>query len=228
MKELSTVGICVDVDGTLYSVSKWKIAWKLRKRLALLRTMYRTREEMRTDAAAFLTHQDFLETEAQKVAEKLMMSPSEVSVQLADLKSRLVEVMTLNARPFAGVLECLEWAVSNGAVIAVLSDYAPREKLENLGLDELDWSGRIGAEECGALKPNSAGFDAVKKKCGENISTWIYIGDRVDTDILGAKSSGFVPILFSSDKTSEATYRIKNWKLASFQSVIGEILASEA
>ncbi|MEE2902950.1 MAG: HAD family hydrolase [Myxococcota bacterium] len=227
MIDLSQVGICLDVDGTLYPVSKWRVAWRLRKHLGLLRVMYRTREEMRTIETSFATHHEFLEAEAGRVAEALGMPADTVMRQLADLKLRLAEVMTKNTKPFTGARESLAWAVQQGAAVAVLSDYPPQQKLSNLGLERVGWSGCFGAEESGALKPNSAGFQTVRASCRQNIHTWIYIGDREDTDVLGAQSSGFVPVLFSSQEPGKVPYHLSEWNLAAFQGLIGQILRSE-
>nr|ADI21469.1 predicted hydrolase (HAD superfamily) [uncultured myxobacterium HF0070_11L13] len=227
MIDLSQVGICCDVDGTLYPVSKWRVAWRLRKHLGLLRAMHRTREKMRTSEASFATHHGFLEAEAGRVAEALGMSKDRVMRQLAELKFSLADVMTKNTKPFPGARESLNWAIQQGAAVAVLSDYPPQQKLSNLGLDRVSWSGCFAAEECGALKPNSPGFQTVRASCGQNIRTWIYIGDRQDTDVLGAQSSGFVPVLFSSRESGNAAFVLKDWNLAAFQGVIGEILRSE-
>ena len=227
MFDLSHVGICFDVDGTLYPVSKWKVAWRLRKHLALLRAMHRTREEMRTSEASFATHYEFLEAEAGRVATALGMSTDKVVRQLADLKIRLADVTTKNTKPFSGVQESLAWAVEQGAAVAVLSDYSPQQKLSNLGLDRVGWSGCFGAEECGALKPNSAGFQTVRESCRQDIRKWVYIGDRPDTDVLGAQSSGFVPVLFSSQESDHSVFLLQDWDLASFKGLIREILSSE-
>jgi len=227
MVDLSQVGICFDVDGTLYPVSKWKIAWRLRKQLGLLRAMHRSREEMRTSEASFTTHPEFLEAEAGRVAEALRLSTDKVTGQLAELKLSLADVMTKNAKPFPGVRESLAWAVGQGAAVAVLSDYSPHQKLSNLGLESIGWSACFGAEECGALKPNIAGFETVRMSCKQNIRTWVYIGDRQDTDVVGAQSSGFVPVLFSSREIGSSVFLLRDWNLATFKRLIGEILSSE-
>ena len=228
MASLSGIGICFDVDGTLYPVSKWKIAWKLRKQFGLLRAMHRSRETMRTNNNVYFTHKEFLEAEAELVGNSLDEPIEKVVEQLADLKPRLADVMTRNTKPFPGVLDCLDWATAQGATMSILSDYSPDQKLANLGLQRVNWTACLGAEECGALKPHPVGFNRIREACGEHIRTWIYIGDREDTDILGAQSSDFVPVLFSSEKSHKAGLRLESWKLVTFQALIGQILGSEA
>ena len=100
------------------------------------------------------------------------------------------DFMGLDRYCAAGVPDAIRALKSRGIKVAVLSDYPTEAKLEAAGLGDLPWDLTMDAEELGALKPASATFEMAAERLGEDLSRLVYVGDRADTDIEGAKAVG--------------------------------------
>lgn len=83
-----------------------------------------------------------------------------------------------------------------GIKIAVFSDYPCTEKrLEALGFD-LNWvDGVFDAPSFGGLKPCKEAFEAVCRALGERPEDCVMVGDREDTDGVGAAQVGMKFVL---------------------------------
>jgi len=80
---------------------------------------------------------------------------------------------------------------SKGIKIACFSDYGMvKEKLEALGIDPGMFDYIIDSPSIGGLKPCKEAFLNVAKHLGVEPSDTLVVGDREDTDGLGAKESG--------------------------------------
>ena len=77
-------------------------------------------------------------------------------------------------------------------VIAGNQPSAARESLEamNLGADSILISAELGSE-----KPSASFFDTVVEAVGFQAGNILYLGDRLDNDVLPAKSSGMRAVL---------------------------------
>ena len=96
--------------------------------------------------------------------------------------------------------------------VAVLSDYPMvSERVSAIGLcidTKLMWS----TENMGALKPSARPFIEVANKLGIKTSEMLIIGDRPDTDGLGARNAGCDCIIVETKKNkSYSDFNVMNW-----------------
>ena len=155
-KRFTGIGFSFDLDGTLYPVSRLRIAWRLRRQPKQIRALARAREYIRKEAP-FETEAELVRREAELMAEALSGKVDMIRNELPQMKKDLAAAATRGRRPFSGVLEVLRWAHDEGAKLAVFSDYEPKTKLKALGLDQIPWTICLGADTCGALKPHRKG-----------------------------------------------------------------------
>lgn len=85
--------------------------------------------------------------------------------------------------------------------IAVLSDYGfVWQKLEAIGFDP-SWADFVlDSPKAGALKPSKAPFLLVAEALGVDPSDCVVVGDREDTDGMGAREAGMKFKLVTGDK----------------------------
>ena len=92
-------------------------------------------------------------------------------------------------KTYDDVIPCLEKLNILGIKTAIISDGLPLkqyEKILRLGIDELiDLT--VISDEIGIRKPNPKLFDHCLKRFGVKGSETIYVGDRIDKDIIPAK-----------------------------------------
>ena len=101
-----------------------------------------------------------------------------------------------------GAEELLEAASRHGEVGVLSNGFRElqRAKLARFALER--WVGHVVlSEEVGAMKPARAIFDAaVRSACGAGGSDGrrkLYLGDQWETDVLGAKGAGWLPVLYA-------------------------------
>lgn len=178
-----------DLDGTLYKVRRFRVAWRLRYERGLLLALLAAREKIRHEPP--LPDMDALkQREAELVAPSFGLTAEETLERLSELRKDMPWALTGGARPYPGVRGALEAAAARGLKLAVLSDYDPDEKLENLGLADLPWVAVIGAEHLGALKPHPDSFLELARRAKVAPSQVLHIGDREDLDVDGALAAG--------------------------------------
>lgn len=207
-----------DVDGTLYRVRRLRVAWRLRYVRGLLVAMVAAREKVRHEGP-FDSIEALEQREAELIAPSFDMTIEDCARQLGEIRGDLAGALTLRTRPFGGVSGALEAAVAKGLQLAVLSDYDPEEKLENLGLAHLPWAAKIGADGLGALKPHRRAFEALTERTGVPPEAIVHIGDREDVDVAGALDAGCRAWLFApkSSGPSKAEHVFGKWKIDLFK-----------
>lgn len=109
--------------------------------------------------------------------------------------ARYAERWSLNE----GAEELLE-AASRLGVVGILSNgfrELQRGKIRRFGLDR--WvTVVVLSEEVGAMKPSRAIFDAAwQAGNGGRKARKLYLGDSFETDVLGAKAAGWLPVLYN-------------------------------
>jgi FMN phosphatase YigB (HAD superfamily) len=117
---------------------------------------------------------------------------------------RWMEVEPLSAvagARYPGVVEFCEWACRNGLLLAVVSDYDPREKLRVLGLRRYI-SAAVWAQESevGVFKPDPRGLCVAVERLGIEPLQAVFIGDRPEVDGAAALAAGIPGILLSSKR----------------------------
>lgn len=179
----------MDLDGTLYRVRRLRVALRLFRDRSLLVALLAARERIRKEPPLSDGHA-LWRREVDLVAPTFGWTTEETDRRLSALRARLPEALTRGRRPYVGVREALAEAKSAGLKIAVLSDYAPEEKLVWLGLDTLGFDALIGADSTGALKPHARAFEQLSATLGVPPASIVHVGDREDLDIEGALAAG--------------------------------------
>ncbi|ABR54159.1 HAD superfamily (subfamily IA) hydrolase, TIGR02253 [Methanococcus vannielii SB] len=210
-------GVLFDLDDTLYNSS----SFANRARKEALRAMI--------DAGL-----DSTEENAQKVLNKIIdQKGSNYGMHFNDLVKDIMgvhdpKIITMGIityhnvkfallRPYSDTIKTLVDLRTMGLKLGILTDgvtIKQWEKLIRLGIHPL-FDEVVTSEEFGLGKPNTEFFNYGLKKLKLNPEEVVYVGDRVDRDIIPAKSVGIrtVRILqgkYSSvcDETSD--YTIKN------------------
>jgi len=110
---------------------------------------------------------------------------------------------SVTTAPMPGAREALEEFHRGGVPIAVLSNCASgpeviRYELEKYGLAEHLAFVMVSAEYA-VRKPNVLLFDTAAARLGVEPQDIWFVGDRLDTDVAGAKTAGMTPIWFHPD-----------------------------
>ena len=182
--------VTFDLDGTLYDARsiRWRFAVANLGQLRSVRVALKVREELRT--LEFSDGDAYRLEEARRVAERLDVTVDEARARIDRLLgARLTEALRA-AGPRRDARACLERMTQAGLPVGVVSDYAIDEKLHALGLAEVPWVARIAADALGALKPNARCYRASAASFGLPPEQILHIGDRVDTDVHGARAAG--------------------------------------
>lgn len=91
---------------------------------------------------------------------------------------------------FPGIHEMVERLHREGLKVGILSDYPVEAKLKSAGLAGIPWDLAMDCEQVGSLKPYPAAFHEAAKRLGVEPSRVLYVGDREDTDVQGARDAG--------------------------------------
>lgn len=168
-----------DVDGTLYSLPAFRrrvfLRLAQRGRLGLIRSMLRLHEWIdsqrgvaggRVDLAAWQRWEGVF----------------------AEERRVFTEVLS-KMKPAPRAIELLESYRSQGVVQVALSDLESRYKLAALGLEPY-FADVSSAFDAGWWKPSPVAFRAIQEKWGAKPHEHIHIGDRMETDAMGAQAAG--------------------------------------
>lgn len=186
---MAIAGLCFDLDNTLYPVSWLRVMWRLRHRRGLLVAMLSVQEKLRREPPK-AGRAAFVAREAELLAPFFGWSLAEAEAELQSLQAELPAALTEGESPFPGLVPALWRVAAAGMPIAVLSDYAPGDKLSRLGLADLPWASVLGACEIGALKPSPIPFLKTAEAMGLLPEQLLVIGDREDLDVRGARAAG--------------------------------------
>jgi len=210
-------GVLFDLDDTLYNSS----SFATRARKEALRAMI--------DAGLDSTEED-----AQKVLNKIIeQKGSNYGMHFNDLVKAIMgnydpKIVTMGIityhnvkfallRPYSDTIKTLVDLKSMGLTLGILTDgvtIKQWEKLIRLGIhpffDEV-----VTSEEYGLGKPNVEFFNYGLKKIKLKPEEVIYVGDRVDKDIMPAKSVGMHTIRILQGKYSETPDEVSDYKIKS-------------
>jgi len=78
----------------------------------------------------------------------------------------------------------------SGYKLGVLSDYPTQAKLAGMGLGEFGWDVLLSGDEVEALKPQPTLFQRALTTLKIEPNQALYVGDRPDTDVEGARALG--------------------------------------
>ncbi len=183
--------LSLDVDGTLYSLTRLKLRYFLAKpwRVRAVLAMGWARETIRARGEPVA---DFWAEHDRLAAERLGWPEARVREAREELMTSTWPGILRAIGPFPGLRDALERLVGAGVRIAALSDYPSATKLEALGLGDLPWAQVIDASELGALKPRPEPFQALVDGVGVPAERILHVGDRIDTDVEGALGFGMM------------------------------------
>lgn len=114
-------------------------------------------------------------------------------------------------KPFRGVLPCLEALRSSGLRLGLLSDLPPPRKTALLGL-EGRFDALLCSEDYGALKPSREPFLALADALGAEPGSILYVGNKREFDVEGAKAAGMMTALMGRGKASGADFVFRRWE----------------
>ena len=129
---------------------------------------------------------------------------------------------------FAGVGEALEELRTLGVPMGLIANtdvpgWVMDRNFRGVGLLHY-FPVRLYSGDAGIEKPDPRIFELAAERAGLSGRRLIYMGDRVDKDIAGARAAGWSSILFHSavdDSGGEADYEIDSWSELKHTFVIG-------
>ena len=200
--------VAFDLDGTLYPNYRFyvKLLPFFVKEHRLLFALGKARTLLR--AGLYTVEGDFYDSQAKIMAEILNVLPQGVRERTERLIYRGWEPLFKGVRLYPYVTETLERLHSAGIKLAVLSDFPPVNKLENLGIDSF-FDVVLCSEEIGALKPDPAPFIALVQTLSLPVNRILYVGNSIRYDMAGAKNAGLSAALIQSPITHRHSTSIK-------------------
>lgn len=123
------------------------------------------------------------------------------TAEVADFEHRRVELLAQSWRLFDDVVPCLEWLRAMGVRLAAVTNASgvhQRKKLADLGLapyfDHIAIAGELGV-----AKPDPEMFGSVCQAVDCGATQTVHIGDKLDTDAIGAHDAGLGAVWLDRD-----------------------------
>ena len=196
-------GIIFDFDGTLYEnhgIAKELIKLRPfdmftmlaeRKTRSLLRGLY------------FGSESEFRKAYIKTLSKRSILSKSQVEKWYFEVfMGSIVKILPVKFRARPRVNEIFEYLKSKGKKIVVLSDYNfVSQRMTALGISTKNTDFLHSSEELGGLKPAKEIFLKVSQELGLTPQRILVVGDRSDTDGLGAFNSQMKFIQIKTIKT---------------------------
>ena len=214
--------VLFDVDGTLYVQSPLRIAMAGEMAIAsavtafsrgirvptVIATFRRVREQLRGEHEG---HEFIATRQYSVVAERLRCSADEVEQIVEEWMSRrpLKWLRYCRRRGLVRLLDCL---ARRGIVAGVLSDYPAQDKLAALGVSRhFDLVLTTADPAINAFKPSERGYLAAAAKWHLKPSEVLYVGDRVDVDVPGARAAGMLPAVLTRRQVDQDVIAIRTF-----------------
>jgi putative hydrolase of the HAD superfamily len=125
------------------------------------------------------------------------------STDVAGFERRRLDLLSRSWRLFDDVLPCLDWLRPPGVLLAAVTNASgahQRRKLADLGL--ASYFDHIAiAGELGVAKPDPVIFGSVCLALGCDPSETMHVGDKLDTDAIGARDAGLGAVWLDRDET---------------------------
>jgi putative hydrolase of the HAD superfamily len=96
-----------------------------------------------------------------------------------------------------------------GYILGILTEFPYETKLKKLGIPQSDFEIIINLEDYGILKPQEECFSMLIRTSNLRPDEIVYVGDRLDTDVMGANGSGIRSCIVSRRKVKQADYTIR-------------------
>jgi putative hydrolase of the HAD superfamily len=215
-----------DLDGTLYP------AWLMYAVSAdigirhprLLHAFSRVRKLLRKpgivgalaqDAALARQTQTASETfkiqQASLVAKSLGADPVITAQSIDNIVYSAIEKRFSRVKPCPGVTSCLGALRHSGLRLGLLSDLPPAKKIKLLGFEDY-FDLVLCSEDFGALKPDPRPFSALSAGLSVEPESILYVGNKREYDIAGAKSIGMKTAFIGRGKDPDADFSFTKWE----------------
>lgn len=215
-----------DLDGTLYP------AWLMYavsvdigiRHPRLLRAFSRVRKLLRkpeivsafqSDAA--LAKQAQTASEAFKINQALLVAKNlgadtiVIEKSIDEVVYSAIEKRFNRVKPCPGVTACLDTLRHSGLRLGLLSDLPPIKKIQLLGFENY-FDIVLCSEDFGALKPDPRPFSALSSGFGFEPESILYVGNKREYDIAGAKSIGMKTAFIGRGKDPDADFSFTKWE----------------
>jgi putative hydrolase of the HAD superfamily len=129
------------------------------------------------------------------------------AAEVASFESRRRELLSRSWRLFDDVLPCLDWLRAAGVLLAAVTNASgahQRAKIADLGLAPYFDHVAI-AGELGVAKPDPVIFDSVCLALDVAPVATVHVGDKLDTDAVGARDAGLGAVWLDRDDTGLPT-----------------------
>ena len=191
MLVMSIRAVGFDIDGTLYPECyiRFRSVPFVISNLKSVYAFYKARKAMRRYSSDPQIIRNPSRAEISYLAVQLRCPVGEASVIRDEVIYQGWEKYFKDLPICPGVRECLMQFRQAGLKIAALSDFPVGNKLQYLGLEDL-FDVSLGFPESGNLKPAPQPFINMAERLDIKPSEIIYIGNRVDYDVVGANSVG--------------------------------------
>ncbi|WP_091629074.1 HAD family hydrolase [Amycolatopsis saalfeldensis] len=129
--------------------------------------------------------------------------------QVASFEERRRDILSQSWRLFDDVLPCLEWLRAAGLQLAAVTNASgthQRRKIADLGLAPFFDHVAI-AGELGVAKPDPLMFHSACLALGCDPAQAVHVGDKLDTDAIGAQDAGLGAVWLDRDDTSRTGER---------------------
>ena len=195
---MSFSGIIFDIDGTLYAMTQQVRIATLLNTFPKSKNFFKYLKIRHSQQGKDFGSKENLRCEINKLLANAGISEDyEKNV----FYPAFTKSLSLN-RNRPQLIEFVKYCKKLGVKTAVLSDYGIiDERLEALGFDKNLFDVRVSSEDFGAFKPISRVFTEVAEMLELKPQQILMVGDRDDTDGIGAKSVG-MPFLRVSGKSN--------------------------
>ena len=207
-----------DLDGTLYP--GWKMYFYSAdlgvRHPALLSAYGKARkalheESRREPPAGAGMARSFRDRQAALIAASLGIGEAEAARAMERMVYAAMAERFRFIKPYPGVLSCLEALRNSGLRLGLLSDLPPARKTALLGL-EGRFDSLLCSEDFGALKPSRKPFLALAEALGTEPGSILYVGNKREYDIEGAKAAGMMAALMGRGTTPAADFVFRRWE----------------
>lgn len=148
--------------------------------------------------------------QAELVAKLLRADPAATAHSIEKTVYSAIEKRFSLVKPCPGVAECLGTLRRSGLRLGLLSDLPPAKKLELLGFgDYFDLV--LCSEDFGALKPDPRPFTALSTGLRVEPESILYVGNKKEYDIAGAKSAGMKTAFIGNREEPDADFSFRRW-----------------
>ncbi len=174
-----------DIDGTMYALPALMSAFKrdLFRRMLSPDFVAAWRDFFRL--LSFKRHMDKVRKGCDGYRVPPVKNRDRVALTQAEMYGRILPELGVQS----GVRPLMQWFHDRGVTQVAFSDYRPSTKLSALGLEHF-FAAVYAGEDIGYLKPSPRPFEAILAAHNLNADELLHIGDRTDTDGLGAQAAG--------------------------------------